>query len=127
MPAGGDSSRTEAFKATVIYRLGSCSGKAPAWQPRITIPTLASFQPFREFAARFRLDIEAWLYNDRARSPLEACAGRWRPAVQSLAFGPCSGDVPSVAQSAAAFEALTASSDHWSGLNGLAANTGLTG
>jgi hypothetical protein len=26
------------------------------------IPTLASFQPFRDFAARFDIDIEAWLY-----------------------------------------------------------------
>jgi hypothetical protein len=103
MPAGGDPSRTEAFKATVVYRLGSGPGRSPAWKPRITIPTLASFQPIRDFAARFHLDIEAWLYSDRARGPLEACAGRWRPAVQSLAFDPGGGDVPSVAQSAAAF------------------------
>jgi hypothetical protein len=112
----------------VIYRLGSGPGRAPAWKPRITIPTLASFQPFRDFAARFRLDIEAWLYSDRACGPLEACAGRWRPAVQNLAFDPGCGDVPSVAQSAPSRrQPLTASSDRWNGPTGPAASTRLTG
>ena len=103
MPPRPDSTRVDAYKATVIFRLGSGPSEAPAWKPRITIPTLASFQPFRTFAARFGLDIEAWLYSNRAQGPLETSRGRWRPAMQELAFDPGIGSVPSVAQSAAAF------------------------
>ena len=103
MPPRADTTRSDAFKSTVVFRLGSGPGEAPTWKPRITIPTLASFQPFRSFAARFGLDVEAWLYSDRAQGPLEACRGRWRPTIQELAFDPGSGSVPSVAQSAAAF------------------------
>ena len=76
-------------------------GRAQAWKPRTTIPTLASFETFRDYAVRFQLDIEAWLYSDRARLPLEACEGWWRPAVRDLAFDPGEEEVPSVAQSAA--------------------------
>jgi hypothetical protein len=104
MPADHLTTRTDAFKATVVYRLGPGPGRAPAWKPRTTIPTLASFATFRDYATRFQLDIEAWLYSDRAQGPLEACAGRWRPAVQELAFDPAENEVPSVAQSAAAFD-----------------------
>ena len=103
MPPRANSTRADAFKATVIFRLVSGPGEAPAWKPRITIPTLASFQPFRAFAACFGLDIQAWLYCDRAQGPLETCRGRWRPAIQGLAFDQGVGLVPSVAQSAAAF------------------------
>ena len=88
MPPRVDATRIDAYKSIVVFRLGSGPGEAPTWKPRITIPTLASFQPFRPFAARFGLDIEAWLYSDRAQGPLEACRGRWRPAIQGLAFDP---------------------------------------
>ena len=94
MPADHLATRTDAFKATVVFRLGPGPGRSPAWKPRTTIPTLASFETFRDYAARFQLDIEAWLYSDRARVPLEACAGRWRPAVRDLAFDPVEEEVP---------------------------------
>ena len=86
MPADPLTTRKDAFKVTVVYRLGPGPGRAPAWKPRTTIPTLASFETFRDYAVRFQLDIEAWLYSNRARLPLEACEGRWRPAVRDLAF-----------------------------------------
>ena len=104
MPADPLTTRKDAFKVTVVYRLGPGPGRSPAWKPRTTIPTLASFETFRDYAVRFQLDIEAWLYSDRARLPLEACEGRWRPAVRDLAFDPAEEEVPSVAQSAAAFD-----------------------
>ena len=88
MPPRTDSTRVDAYKATVIFLLGSGPGEAPAWKPRITIPTLASFQPFRMLASRFGFNIEAWLYSDRAQGPLEISRSRWRPAMQGLAFDP---------------------------------------
>jgi hypothetical protein len=100
MPALDD--RTTAFRSTVIYNLGGgAAGAAPSWNPRTIIPTLASFAPIRALAARRGWNIEAWLYDDGARVPLEACEGRWRPAVGALAFAP--GLVPSEAASLAAF------------------------
>ena len=106
MPADHLATRTDAFKATVVFRLGPGPGRAPAWKPLTTIPTLASesFETFQDYATRFQLDIKAWLYLDRARVPLEACAGQWRPAVRDLAFDPAEDEVPLVAQSAAAFD-----------------------
>jgi hypothetical protein len=99
----GDSSRVAAYKSTVVFELGAGAGNAPRWRPRCTIPTLLSLQPFRDFASRRGLDIAAWLYSDGAECPLEACAGRWRPAVQALAFDARNPGVPSVGDSVAAF------------------------
>ena len=59
MPSNLHSVRVYSFKATVVFLLGSCPGPSPIWKPIITIPTLASFQPFCDYAARFQLDIEA--------------------------------------------------------------------
>jgi hypothetical protein len=106
MPALDD--RTTAFRSTVIYNLGGGdAGAAPRWNPRTLIPTLASFAPVRALAARrgwnIEQMIEAWLYDDGAAGPLEACQGRWRPAVGALAFAP--GLVPSEAASFAAYNA----------------------
>ena len=70
---------------------------------RTTVPTLASFLPISRLAARRGWDIVAWLYQDRAVGPLEASAGRWRAAIQPLAFPARLNGVPSVADSAAAF------------------------
>jgi hypothetical protein len=75
MPALDD--RTTAFRSTVIYNLGGgAAGAAPSWNSRTLIPTLASFAPVRALAARRGWNIEAWLYDDGARGPLEACEGR---------------------------------------------------
>jgi hypothetical protein len=102
MPAPDD--RATAFRCTVIYNLGGGdAGAAPRWTSRTLIPTLASFAPVRALAARRGWHIEAWLYDDGARGPLEECEGHWRPAVGALAFAP--GLVPSRAASVAAFNA----------------------
>ncbi len=102
MPAPDDS--TTAFSSTVIYNLGGGdAGSAPRWNPHTFIPTLASFAPVRALAGsggptgRRGWQIELWLYDDSAAGHLEACQGRWRPAVGSLAFAP--GLVPSEAAS----------------------------
>jgi hypothetical protein len=100
----GDRTRMDAFKSTVVFELGAGAGNAPRWRPRCTIPTLHSLQPFRDYARRRGLNIEAWLYSDGRECALEACAGRWRPAVQSLAFDARSPAVPSVGDSVAAFD-----------------------
>ncbi len=100
MPALDD--RTSAFRSTVIYNLGARDdAAAPRWNVRTCIPTLTSYAPARALAARRGWRIEAWLYDDGAAGPLEACQGRWRPAVAALAFAP--GLVPSEAASVAAF------------------------
>ena len=103
MPPPSD--RTTAFRSTVVYNLGQ-AGADPRWNCRTAIPTLATFDPIRAFAARRGLSIEAWLFNDRALGPLEACQGRWRPVIAALAFDPrAQGGVPSIAASNAAFHA----------------------
>ena len=87
----------------MVYNLGA-AGVDPRWNCRTAIPTLASFAPIRALAARRGLHIEPWLFDDRAVGPLEACQGRWRPAIAALAFDPrAAGGVPSVAASVAAF------------------------
>jgi hypothetical protein len=100
----GDRTRVDAFKSTVVFELGAGAGNAPRWRPRCTIPTFHSLQPFRDYARRRGLNIESWLYSDSSECALEACAGRWRPAVQSLAFDVRSSVVPSVGDSVAAFD-----------------------
>jgi hypothetical protein len=98
----GPSDRTTAFRSTVVYNLGAGeAGADPRWNPRTTIPTLATLAPIRALAARRGWAIDAWLFNDGAAGPLEACQGRWRPAVNALAFPV--GVVASVAASVAAF------------------------
>ena len=87
----------------VVYRLAAGPGADVAWNTRTTVPTLASFLPISRLAARRGWDIAAWLYQDRAVGPLEASAGRWRAAIQPLAFPARFNGVPSVADSAAAF------------------------
>jgi hypothetical protein len=83
----GPSDRTTAFRSTVVYNLGAgAAGADPRWNPRTTIPTLATLAPIRALAARRGWAIDAWLFNDGAAGPLEACQGRWRPAVNALAF-----------------------------------------
>jgi hypothetical protein len=97
------SDRAAAFRSTVVFRLGE-AGADPRWNCRTAIPTLASFAPIRALATRLGLHIEAWLFDDRAVGPLEACQGRWRPAIGALAFDPrAAGGVPSVEASVAAF------------------------
>ena len=102
MPAPSD--RQAAFRSTVVYNLGAEAGVDLRWNPRTQIPTLASFQPVRRLAARLGLSLDAWLFEDGATGALEACQGRWRPAVAALAFDIQHGGVPSVAASAGAFE-----------------------
>ena len=98
----GPSDRAAAFKSTVVYNLGA-AGVDPRWKCRILIPTLSSFVPIRAFAARCGLSVDHWLFDDGAPGPLEACQGRWRPAVGALAFEPRPGGaVPSVSESVAA-------------------------
>jgi hypothetical protein len=70
MPPPSD--RTTAFQSMVVFRLGP-AGVNTRWNGRTAIPTLATFDPIRAFAARHGLLIEPWLFNDRALGPLEAC------------------------------------------------------
>jgi hypothetical protein len=81
------SDRAAAFRSTVVFNLGE-AGADPRLNCRTAIPTLASFAPIWALATRLGLHIEAWLYDDRAVCPLEACQGRWRPAIGALAFDP---------------------------------------
>ncbi len=53
MLQSGDSALVYAYKATMVYHLGSGPGSAPAWKRRIMIPTLASFQQFSDYASCF--------------------------------------------------------------------------
>jgi hypothetical protein len=99
----GDRIRVDAFKSAVVFELGAGAGDAPRWRPLCTIPTLHSLQPFRDYARRRGLNIDSWLYSDSSECPLEACAGRWRLAVQALAFDVRNSVVPSVGDSVAAF------------------------
>ena len=100
MPA---SDREVAFRSTVVYNLGA-AGADPRWKCRILIPTLASFAPLRAYATRRGLAVDHWFFDDGAPGPLEACQGRWRPAVGALAFAVRpGGSVPSVEESVAAF------------------------
>ena len=101
---GSDRVRSDAFRTYVVFRLGPGAGTSPAWNARTTIPTLASFQPVRDHATRLGLDIDHWLFQDGAECALEACNGRWRPAIQAIAFPSRPAAVPSVAESAAAFD-----------------------
>ena len=103
MPPPSD--RTTAFRSTVVYNLGH-AGATPRWNCRTVIPTLAALDPVCGFATRRGLFIEAWLFNDSALWPLEACQGRWRPVMAALAFDPrAPGGVPSIAASNDAFQA----------------------
>ena len=101
MPA--PSERAAAFQNTVVFNLGAGAGADVRWNSRTTIPSLASFAPFRALAARRRWDIEAWFFDDGAATVLEAAQGRWRPAIAAIAFAP--GVVSSVEASVAAFNA----------------------
>jgi len=91
-----------AFRNTVVYNLGAGAADDVRWNTRTTVPTLATSAPIRVLAARRGWDIEAWLFNDGARTALEAAEGRWRPAIAALAFAP--GVVSSIRESAARFE-----------------------
>ena len=101
--APADSDRVAAFRTMVIFRLGAGLGGDVPWNPRTVIPTFASFSTVSRLAARRGWDIDAWLFQDRAVGPLEASAGRWRPALQNLAFPARRDGVPSVDESLAAF------------------------
>ena len=100
---GADRTRSDAFRTYVVLRLGAGAGASPSWNPRTTIPTLASFQPVRDHATRLGLDIEHWLFQDGAECALEACDGRWQPAVHAIAFPSRAAAAPSVAESVEAF------------------------
>ena len=93
--------RRTAFRATVRFRLGPGAGAELEWNRRTTLPTLASDGPIRRLAARLQVDVSGWLYDESRSVALEECEGRWRPAIRALSAGP--GDVPSVAESVAAF------------------------
>ena len=86
MPA--PSERMVAFRNTVIFNLGAGAVDDVRWNTRTTVPTLASVAPLRALAARRGWDIEAWLFNDSARTALEEAEGRWRPAIAALALPP---------------------------------------
>jgi hypothetical protein len=86
MPA--PSERTVAFRNTVVFNLGAGAADGVRWNARTTVPTLASLAPLRALAARRGWDIEAWLFDDSARTTLEAAEGRWRPAIAALALAP---------------------------------------
>jgi hypothetical protein len=94
--------RAEAFRASVVcYRLGPRIAPAISWVTRTTLPTFLTFEPVWLAAAAAELWIERWLYADSDETALEACQANWRPAVRELAAGPQ--EVPSVAESLAAF------------------------
>ncbi len=96
MPPPSD--RKLAFWSTVVYNLGA-AGVDPRWNSRTVIPTLLRSTSIWAFAKRIGLHIELWLLEDCTIGPLEACQGRWRPAIAALAAG----GFPLIADSVAAF------------------------
>lgn len=94
--------RRDAYRATVVYRLGSAASAGVKWK-RTTVPTLDSVGVIRGFAIRAGAQIEEWLVDDAGETELERCEGRWRPAVQALAAPGGVGQVPSMEESLAAF------------------------
>lgn len=95
--------RRDAYRATVVYRLGRAGGAGVQWR-RTTVPTLTSDRPVRALADRLGLHIEGWFVDDADATELERCEGWWRPTVRALAAPGGFQNVPSVAESAAAFE-----------------------
>ena len=93
--------RTEAFKSTVCYVLGSRLVGLARWNPRTQLPTFASMELIRRISVELGLAIEDWLYADAEETAFEACQANWRPVVRELAPDPLA--VPSVAESLAAF------------------------
>ena len=94
--------RQDAYRATVVFRLGSAAGAGVRWR-RSTVPTLDSDGVIRAFAIRTGAQIEAWLVDDAGETELERCEGRWRPAVRVLAAPGGVGQVPTMEESLAAF------------------------
>ena len=94
--------RREAYRATVVFRLGSAAGAGVKWK-RTTVPTLDSDGVIRGYADRAGLQIEQWLVDDAGELELERCEGRWRPTVRALAAPGVAGQVPSMEESLAAF------------------------
>ena len=96
--------RRGAFQSIVVFRLGVGPGTRASWNPRTTLPTLSSDQPIRDYALRLGLSIDEWFYDDSAIAALESSDGLWRPTVHRLSFRPDSLNVPSVRESADAFD-----------------------
>ena len=95
--------RRDAYRATVVFRLGSAAGAGVRWR-RTTVPTLESDAAIRAFADRTGVPVGAWLVDDADETALERCEGRWRPAVRALAAAPGGvGQVPSMEESLEAF------------------------
>ena len=95
--------RRGAFRSIVVFRLGVGPGTRASWNPRTILPTLSSDQPIRDFALRSGLSIDCWFYDDGAPVDLEHSDGLWRPAIHRLSFRPDHLNVPSVRESADAF------------------------
>ena len=95
--------RRGAFRSIVVFRLGVGPGTRASWNPRTILPTLSSDQPIRDFALRSGLSIDSWFYDDGAPVDLEHSDGLWRPAIHRLSFRPDHLNVPSVRESADAF------------------------
>ena len=94
--------RRDAYRATVVFRLGCAAGAGVKWR-RTTVPTLESAAAIRALAGRMGVDIDGWLVDDAGATELERCEGRWRPAVQALASPARVGEVPTMEESLAAF------------------------
>ena len=95
--------RRDAYRATVVFRLGSAAGAGVRWR-RTTVPTLESDAAIRAFADRTGVPVGAWLVDDADETELERCEGRWRPAVRALAAAPGGvGQVPSMEESLEVF------------------------
>ena len=102
MPAPSD--RARAYMSTVTYNLGP-AGAHMTWSLRTLIPTAANAAALQEFARRLGPDFQHWFIDDDTLLPLEACQGRWRPAVDALAFAVRpGGGVPSIGESAGRFD-----------------------
>lgn len=95
--------RRGAFRSIVVFRLGVGPGTRASWNPRTILPTLSSDQPIRDFALRSGLSIDSWFYDDGAPVDLEHSDGLWRPTIHRLSFCPDHLNVPSVRESADAF------------------------
>ena len=90
--------------STVTYNLGP-AGAHMTWSRRTLIPTAANAAALQEFARRLGPDFQHWFIDDDTLLPLEACQGRWRPAVDALAFAVRpGGGVPSIGESAGRFD-----------------------
>ena len=71
--------RRDAYRATVVFRLGCAAGTGVRWR-RTTVPLLESAAAIRALADRMGVDIEGWLVDDAGVRSNGAAAQRAQPS-----------------------------------------------